>query len=189
MKYRIIINGTGGSGKDTFVNLVKDYVSEKATISVYNISSVDLIKKAAEILGWDGKKDEKSRKFLSDMKDLSTNYNDGPINYMVEKVHTMEYFAYKTYQHIYDPRHTITFFHVREPEEIQKLKDILDKDEDTKTYTMLIDATKRINIIDSNHADANVLNYDYDIIIDNNSDIHNLEENVNKFMKEYIEVK
>lgn len=189
MKYRIIINGTGGSGKDTFVNLVKDYVSESGFISVYNISSVGLIKEVARILGWDGKKDEKSRKFLSDLKDLSTNYNNGPINYMIEKVHHYECFMYRSYQHIYDPKHSIIFFHVREPEEIQKLKEVLEKDEDAKTYTMLIDATKRIDSINSNHADANVLNYEYDIIIDNNSDIHNLEENVNKFMKEYIEVK
>ena len=40
-----------------------------------NISSVDKVKEAAKVLaGWNGEKDEKSRKFLSDLKD-GDNYN------------------------------------------------------------------------------------------------------------------
>ena len=54
-KQVIIINGTGGSGKDTFV----EYCSEFAKVT--NISSVDKVKEAAKILvGWNGEKDEKS---------------------------------------------------------------------------------------------------------------------------------
>ena len=52
-KQVIIINGTGGSGKDTFV----EYCSEFAKVT--NISSVDKVKEAAKILvGWNGEKDE-----------------------------------------------------------------------------------------------------------------------------------
>ena len=50
-----IINGSGGSGKDSFCKFCSQY------LSVYNISSVDTIKEVAKILGWNGEKDEKSR--------------------------------------------------------------------------------------------------------------------------------
>ena len=57
----IIINGTGGSGKDTFVEFCSEFKN------VMNISSVDKVKEAASILvGWNGEKDEKSMKLLVD---------------------------------------------------------------------------------------------------------------------------
>lgn len=49
-----------------------------------NISSVDKIKEAAKVLGWDGGKTEEDRKFLSDLKLLSTGYN----NYLYEYIRT-----------------------------------------------------------------------------------------------------
>lgn len=38
----------------------------------YNLSSIDLPKKMALLCGWDGVKNNDSRKFLSDLKDLIT---------------------------------------------------------------------------------------------------------------------
>ena len=73
-KVKIIINGCGGVGKDTFV----DYCRIFANIT--NISSVDKIKEAAKILGWNGGKAEEDRKFLSDLKLLSTGYNNFHMN-------------------------------------------------------------------------------------------------------------
>ena len=76
-KQVIIINGTGGSGKDTFVQYCSKYAK------VINISSVDKVKEAATILvGWKGEKDEKSRKLLVDLKKLSIDYNDAPLKYI-----------------------------------------------------------------------------------------------------------
>ena len=62
MKNIIIINGTGGSGKDTFVEFVSKYSK------VFNFSSVDKVKEVARVIGWSGTKSEKDRKFLSDLK-------------------------------------------------------------------------------------------------------------------------
>ena len=42
----IVINGTGGSGKDTFVEYVSKYAK------VYNFSSVDKVKEIAKLIGW-----------------------------------------------------------------------------------------------------------------------------------------
>ena len=76
----IIINGTGGSGKDTFVNFCSEFSN------IINISSVDKVKEAAKILvGWNGEKDEVSRKLLVDLKQLSVDYNDEPTKYIVNK--------------------------------------------------------------------------------------------------------
>lgn len=46
----IVINGTGGSGKDTFVEYVSKYAK------VYNFSSVDKVKEIAKLIGWTGTK-------------------------------------------------------------------------------------------------------------------------------------
>ena len=64
----IVINGTGGAGKDTFVDVLKSksYVKD---YFIYNYSTIDRIKTIAEQCGWDGKKDEKGRQLLSDLKD------------------------------------------------------------------------------------------------------------------------
>ena len=72
MKKIYITSGVGRSGKDTFCEFISKY------IPTYKYSIVDLPKEAAKVLGWDGGKTEKDRKFLSDIMDLSTDYNDAP---------------------------------------------------------------------------------------------------------------
>ena len=71
MKTVVIINGAGESGKGTFVKFCRDILLPYR-IFVNNISSIDQVKEVAAGLGWDGKKDDEGRKFLSDLKDLST---------------------------------------------------------------------------------------------------------------------
>ena len=66
MKEIIIINGSGGVGKDTFIAMCDKYTYTK------NYSSVDEIKCVARQLGWNGGKTEKDRKFLSDLKLLTS---------------------------------------------------------------------------------------------------------------------
>ena len=65
-KQIVIINGTGGCGKDTFVSFVSKYKR------VYNFSSIDKVKEIAKLIGWNGGKTDKDRKFLSDLKKLTT---------------------------------------------------------------------------------------------------------------------
>ena len=79
-KTKIIINGSGGVGKDTFIDYCRIFAN------VTNISSVDKIKEAAKLLGWNGGKTEDDRKFLSDMKVLSTGYNNFPYEYLKKNI-------------------------------------------------------------------------------------------------------
>ena len=53
-KLVIVINGSGGVGKDSICSIVGKHYS------TMNISSVDPIKKIAFENGWDGRKNEKS---------------------------------------------------------------------------------------------------------------------------------
>ena len=79
---------------------------------IAQISSVDIIKEVARRLGWNGEKDDKSRKFLSDLKDLSTQYSDAPLEYLT-----------KEFNRVKDHDNVMLFMHIREPGEIQRAKE------------------------------------------------------------------
>ena len=155
MKNIIIINDFGGSGKDTFVELVSKYNK------VYNFSSVEKVKEIAKIIGWNGEKNEKSRKFLSDLKKLTTDYNDMSFNSIKEAINDFK---------LSDKE--IMFIHIREPEEIKRA--VLE----FSAKTLLI-KREDINKITSNYSDANVENYDYDYVITNTTlkDLENQAKN------------
>lgn len=156
----IIINGNGGVGKDTFVNFVSKYAKVKKA------STVDIIKKSATILGYDeNRKDEKDRKFLADLKDLATSYNNGPLNYIID-----------SYNEFLNDDNELLFLFVREIDEIKLVK------EKTNAVTLLIKNDNK-KFITSNEADKNVLNYDYDYVI-YNDDVSLIEEKARKFVEE-----
>ena len=70
-KQIFILNGSGGVGKDLFVNMVKTSVNKFSPYRVWNYSSIDKVKAIATQIGWSGGKTEKDRKFLSDLKVLT----------------------------------------------------------------------------------------------------------------------
>ena len=157
----IIINGTGGAGKDAFVNFCSEV--EK----VMNVSTVDKVKEAAKILvGWNGEKDEISRKLLGDLKRLSIDYNDAPTRYVVKKA---EEFKNNDKQ--------IMFIHAREAEEIEKEKKLLG------AKTLLI-TNPRVKLITSNDSDGKVNEYKYDYYIENDGTLEDLKNKAIKFVKE-----
>lgn len=168
MKQIVIINGSGGAGKDTFC----DYVSKYTGYGTYTISSVDKIKEIAKLIGWDGvSKTEKDRKFLSDLKLLTTQYNDLPLKDIKEKI--------KTFKSNF--RIDIMFIHIREPKEIEKLKK---EYPDDNIKTLLI-TNKNVPTITSNDGDAGVFNYHYDFVINNDGTLDDLKEAALDFVKNF----
>lgn len=157
-KIIVIINGTGGSGKDTFVEFCSKYTN------VMNFSSIDKVKEVAKVIGWTGSKTDKDRKFLSDLKKLTTEYNDMAFNSIKDAVTIFK-----------DNEDNLLFIHIREPEEIERAKNAFD------AKTLLI---KRIGLenISTNYSDASVDNYSYDYIIKNTT-LEELDENAKKFVK------
>ena len=155
---KIIINGGPGVGKDTVTDFVKKYT----TFPVFNISTVDKVKEAHILLGWDGIKTSESRKALSDTKDMSTNLYDGPQRYIKESLSKI-------------PDEAIVFIHSREPSEIAKFRIMFD------THTLLVRRETGETV--SNHADANVEKFEYDYIIENDGTLDDLFVKTGKFFQ------
>lgn len=148
MNKYVIINGCGGVGKDEFIKKCRLFND-----NIVNMSTVEYVKKIALQCGWDGKKDDKGRRLLSDLKDALTRYNNIPVQHILESLCN------------YD--NSIIFIHCREPDEIKFLKDKL------KAKSLLI-TNANISLIETNHADRCVFDTDYDYIVDNSGSIGDL---------------
>ena len=181
-----IINGSGGVGKDEFVKMVCDQsyssvgISDTVSIDVKrfdieNYSSISKVKEIAKLVGWNGTKTEKDRKFLSDLKLLTTEYNDMPLN-------DIKKFAdeFMNKDGLSFPK--MLFLHIREPREIAKAVKAF------KEYNPKTIIVKKSNIkhITSNMADRNVYRYNYDITINNDGTLEELEEKAKNFANDFI---
>ena len=166
MKKIYILNGTGTSGKGTFVNYMRQYMP-----SLY-YSIAELPKEAANKLGWDGGKTEKDRKFLSDIVDLSTAYNDAPfkdVASLVTDFKKREDFS----------GYEVLFIDMRDPKDIARAV----KEFGAETILMRKPDVRKI---ESNHADKNVENYEYDYIIENDGSLEQLDLMARFFAREMI---
>ena len=164
MKKIYILNGVGTSGKGTFVEFVGEY------IPTHKHSIVDLPKEAAKILGWEGGKTEKDRRFLSDILDLSTEYNDSPFRDVLSVVTDFK-------NNLIEDR--VLFIDIRDPNDIARAVEIFGAE------TILID-NPNVKKIVSNHADRDVGNYKYDYIIKNDGTLEQLNMTAKFFVEEII---
>ena len=165
-KILIVINGAGGVGKDTLC----DFASKK--FKVKNISSITPIKEIAAMCGWDGKKDNKARKFLSDLKNLCVEYNDYPTVW-----------AKKKYDEFITSDEEIMFVHIREPEEIKKFVDATGG----AAKTLLIRGGSRMSSEKyGNASDDGVENYNYDYYFLNDKALAEAETEFIKFIEEIL---
>lgn len=174
----VVINGMPGSGKTTFEFICLDLCSHgmpgfenNKRLVVDVCSTVDFVKQIALKCGWDGTKTPENRRFLSDLKDLLTRWDDVPYKEILER--TTQLSACSSYNYL----DWILFVDCREPAEIQKLKERLN------ATTVLIRREEVEHGKVSNHADADVFYYDYDLTIYNNSDIIHLEDEARKFIE------
>ncbi|MBQ2864748.1 MAG: hypothetical protein IJE91_04740 [Clostridia bacterium] len=146
-KVTIVINGVGGCGKDSLINCLE------GTYKVHNKSSIDPVKDVAKHCGWAGDKSDKTRKFLSDLKRLMTDYNEFPLQFLLAE---QDVFLNGDFD--------LMFVHIREPEEIAKFV----KHSKTTTKTLLIKPRKELQgKVYGNTSDDDVENYDYDFIFYN----------------------
>ncbi len=165
-KITIVINGVGGSGKDTLCDMASE------VFKVRNRSSITPIKDIAKLCGWQGEKTDKARKFLSDMKKVLTEYNEYPLSYLLQEQ-----------DEFISGEEEIMFVHIREPEEISKFVN----HSKTKTYTLLI--TPRDELKDKvygNKSDDDVANFDYDFIFANNKPLDIIKGEWIDFLNENV---
>lgn len=166
-----VINGSARSGKDTFCSMVSKFTGESYT-KVF--STVDYVKQVARDFGWNGEKTPRARKFLSDLKDLLTEWDDIPFRdvrrKICEAIEDWDYYGV-------DSNNCAVFIMCREPEEIKKFVDRMD------ARTILVRRKEAEDRSASNHADAEVLNYNYDIEIENNGTLKDLAFEALKFIE------
>ena len=150
----VIINGTGTSGKDEVINIIKKYRR------VFNYSTIDYIKNIMiHHFGWDGiSKNDKDRYLMSELKRLATEYNDGPINF------TKQYFNNMNIE-----KFDFIFIHCRECEEINKLNEYF-----KNSKRLLVHRSLTINF--NNNSDIQVYDCEYDYIINNTGNLDYLEQ-------------
>lgn len=206
MYHIIVINGSGGKGKDTFAKLCLELTYKNKNIDdkdilitlkedilntlenmknnklkkMCNIDSVYLVKNLATMAGWDGTKTENNRKFLSDLKDLLSNWNDVPYKETIKNINI----AIKNINN-FNNGDGLIFVHSREPKEIQRYVNYFGSN---TCHTLLV-KNPNVSAILSNHADKNVENYHYDFIVYNNKDLNSLKEKAKLFYHHLFEDK
>lgn len=161
MKQILIINGSGGAGKDTFVDYLNEY------IPVCHESIITPVKNLAYKIGWTGEKDEKSRKFLCNLKKLIDEYNDNNYSTVAK---SMKNFLDD------DTKTGLFCIDMRESEQIKRAKEEFN----AKTVLIVRDNIKHIT---SNTADAGVFDMNYDYTIENNGSLEDLKLKAEKFVK------
>lgn len=166
-KITIVINGRGGVGKDTLCDLAAKHFRVK------NISSVTPIKEIAAMCGWDGRKDPKSRKFLSDLKQLCVNYNDFPTNW-----------AYREYLEFLESDKEVFFVHIREGSEIQKF---IDRTGGQAVALLVRAGSRALGGALGNASDDEVENYNYDYYFVNDKSLDETEESFAALLKKISE--
>lgn len=162
----IVINGSGGVGKSTFIKLCKE-----VNPNVVELSIIDFVKQIATELGWNGGKTEKDRKFLSDLKDLIDEYNP---NFLYDRL-SSDMMNYEAEAMVYENFRPIFFINARTPKDIEYL---------VNAHNAISVMVTNINVpqVVSNHADKNVYDYKYDYYIDNSSDLDCLKVLATLFM-------
>lgn len=156
----IVINGMGGSGKSTFVALCHEIDPR-----VIETSTVDFVKEISLQAGWDGAKDQKGRRLLSDIKDALERYDDVPNK--------------KIDEFIQSHPDNIIFINAREPHNINYYQ---------QKYGALTIIVKNDNAkkVIGNHADENVDNYNYNIVINNSGSLEDLKEKAKWLLTNFI---
>ncbi len=158
----LVINGSGGVGKDTLCDMAA------ARYRVCNVSSITPIKEIAALCGWDGGKEDRDRKFLAELKALTTAYSDYPTRWILEK-----YRAFMTGED------ELMFVHIREGSEIAKF--VAGTEGVAKTLLIRGGARMAAKIAAGygNAADDSVEEYTYDYVYTNDLP---LEETAQAFL-------
>jgi len=99
-----LLNGYPQSGKDTFADIAMN------NIGGHKHSTIDACCEFARAMGWDGIKNTKSRKMLSDLKKFYVEHFDGPFRDLTADI-------------IWAKNSKLFFTFSREGEEIQRIKD------------------------------------------------------------------
>jgi len=165
-KVVIIINGSGGVGKTTLVEIAQQ------SMPVMNVSSITPAKKVAMQAGWDGEMNARGRAFLVDLHQALIKYDDLPFRYLLTQ-----------YQAFVAGDDEIMFVHIREPKQIERFKTSIQRRGGVCKTLLIVRGAKKTW---GNVADDNVSEYNYDMTFDNNKP---LEESGVEFVRKIDKVR
>lgn len=168
----VIINGAGGVGKDLFVAFCASILGAD---KVKNYSTVDYVKAIAAQIGWDGTKDDKNRKFLSDLKKVLTDWDDIP--YRRTRIEIEDFEEKMSKMGGKYAENSVMFIHCREPKEIQRFKD------EFGAYTLLIRREAAEDANWNNSSDKSVLEYAYDTEVRNDGSMEQLRQYAEEYLR------
>lgn len=161
------MNGCGAAGKTTFEKMVKEIANAQGD-KIEILSTIDYVKDVARSFGWNGEKDIKDRKMLSDLKDLLTQWNDSPHKAVQKRIEQCKNNNVKA-----------VFIDSREPEDIKRFV------EEYQALTILVKRST-IKMVYGNHADDCVEDYEYDAVIDNSRGLLELFDEANIFYETFV---
>lgn len=176
----VLIGGTGGSGKSSFIEFCIQNNS-----NIYEESTIDCCKEVADFMYSKFyvadsqeeinfrraiiEKSDEYRALLHDLKMAWCKFDDGPNNVVLNQVENR----------INEDSAFLVFINVREPNQIEHLKSTL---QDKYRYIPITMKVYRDTVKDwSNEGDATTENYEYDIVIDNSGSLLHLENEADKF--------
>ena len=177
----VIINGLGGCGKSTFIELCQEYCDNPDNLKAHNwmvseLSTVDFVKEVAKICGWKGKKDKKDREFLHDLKKKKKKWDNIPNKKVIEDAETIIR-NYLRLNHLF-------FVNIREPESIERFSQLLMENGIESPIKILIESNMSSNEVDSIAEEINKIKYDR--IYKNNGTLKDLANTAGDFVEEII---
>lgn len=167
-KVVFIINGNGGSGKDYLIQVLQS----ESKLYVKNESVIDPVKNMMYKYGsWDGIKDEKGRKLLSDVKKALDEYSDFTSNYIIDKFNLF-------IKGDYD----VLFIHCGNLKQINTLKELFTPH--CRVYTLFVESSTGGCIDDprydeNDEFDKNRDKSQYDLYFYNSYELYEPEKNEN----------
>lgn len=158
-----ILNGNATCGKDTFADIVGKYTK---TFHYSIVSPIkNLIQDSSDVTGVNFQnKNEKLRKLISDIKLAYEEYNDLPYRKTVETIESIK------------DKYDCIFVDMREKSDIERLR------ANYEVKILLIENTRAPRIT-TNVADANIYKCPYDLIIENNGTLEDLERTAKEFVE------
>lgn len=177
----IIINGLGGCGKSTFIELCQEYCNNPDNLKAHNwmvseLSTVDFVKEVAMICGWKGKKDKKDREFLHDLKEAMEKWDNIPNKKVLEDAETI----IKNYLRL----NHLFFVNIREPESIERFSQLIMENGYEKPFKILIESNISSNEVDSIVQQINSVKYNR--TYKNNGTLKDLADTAGDFIEEII---
>lgn len=157
-----IVNGSPRSGKDTFCDYVARALPDDVKAKTF--STIDALRNIACLcMGYnESDKSPEGRRFLSELKRITTEYNN---------------LSFNETKRIVENCTGVLFIHCREPKEIDKIKAL-----DSSIQTVFVERGSRVW---GNASDDDVDKYIYDIYVSNTGTLDDLRDKAKEFVSKY----